>query len=100
MKKYIFPLLILSCLVGKAHAQQTVNIDDAWLTANGPSPYVLIQPNTTYILAKDIVAPRTAFVVGAANIKLDLGGHSVTYGDTEPLVIPNSGSEDSPDSLP
>ena len=46
----------------------------------GP-PYELNKPNTTYIVTKDIVAPKTAFRIPAAGVTLDLGGHTVTYNE-------------------
>ena len=41
---------------------------------------VLDKNNTLYVLQNDISVPRTAFVVQAANITLDLNGHVVEYG--------------------
>lgn len=44
------------------------------------SPGVLDQPGATYLLTRDVTAPRTAFMINADGITLDLGGHTVTYG--------------------
>ena len=44
------------------------------------SPGVLDKPGTTYVLTKDIIVKRTAFMIKGDNITLDLGGHTVTYG--------------------
>ena len=44
-------------------------------------PYVLDKPNTTYLLTRDITAKRTAIEVTAANVTLDLDGHTVVYHD-------------------
>ena len=43
-------------------------------------PGVLDQPGATYLLTRDVTAPRTAFMIKGDRITLDLGGHSVTYG--------------------
>ena len=68
-------------------------IDSAWLAAQGSAPYVLSQANTTYTLATDVDVPGTAFVIGAANVVLNLNGHTVTFGDTAPVQITNGGFE-------
>src|SRR5262249_46160806 len=59
----------------------------------GAGPYVLDLANTTYILATDIRTPGTAFVATAANIELDLNGHTVTYGDSPPVSVYNGDFE-------
>ena len=46
----------------------------------GP-PYVLDKPNTTYVLTKDITAKGTAIEIAAANVTVDLNGHTVVYHD-------------------
>jgi PKD repeat protein len=74
-------------------APHIVTIDSTWLAQNGPAPYVLGQANTIYQLATDVDVPGTAFVDGAANVLLDLGGHKVTYGDAAPLSLYNGGFE-------
>lgn len=43
-------------------------------------PGVLDRGNTEYVLAADIVAEGTAFVVEGSNITLDLDGHEIVYG--------------------
>src|SRR5262249_43902129 len=45
-------------------------------------------------LASDVRVEGTAFVVGAKNVKLDLNGHTVTYGDSPPVVVLNGGFEE------
>jgi len=50
--------------------------------AAGP-PYAISEPGH-YILTKDITAKRTAILVEAEGVTLDLGGHTVTYA-TEQL---------------
>lgn len=47
---------------------------------SGP-PYVLNQANTTYLFTQDITASKTAIVVLADNITIDLGGHTIIHGD-------------------
>ena len=44
-------------------------------------PIVLDKPGTTYVLKKDITAPGNAIQIAAANVTLDLDGHTVTFGD-------------------
>ena len=53
---------------------------------SGP-PFVLDRKGASYILTKDIVSAGTAFVITAANVSLDLDGHTVTFGqDTDEQV--------------
>src|SRR5262249_45422574 len=47
----------------------------------------------TYVLMTDVHTTGTAFVVGAANVTLDLHGHTATYGDSNPITVVNSGFE-------
>ena len=42
-------------------------------------PYILEQPNTTYLLTQDINANAGAMIIKAAPITLDLGGHTINY---------------------
>jgi hypothetical protein len=41
---------------------------------------ILDQPGATYVLTKDVTAPRTAFMIKGNGITLDLRGHTITYG--------------------
>jgi len=70
-----------------------VSTDRAFTTATPPNvvyvpgslgspPYNLNQSGKTYLVTQDIVADGTAFKVAAANVTLDLGGHTVTYNNT------------------
>jgi hypothetical protein len=72
---------------------QSITIDQAWLAARGAGPYVLDQPHTAYTLTTDVTTPATAFVVAAAHVSLDLGGHQVVYGDAPPPALVNGGFE-------
>ncbi|KPJ51980.1 MAG: hypothetical protein AMS16_07065, partial [Planctomycetes bacterium DG_58] len=54
------------------------------------APGILDKPGATYLLTKDVTAPRTAFMIKGDDITLDLGGHTVTYG-TEVGVDRSSG---------
>ncbi|MCB4756103.1 MAG: hypothetical protein LHV69_03570 [Elusimicrobia bacterium] len=58
------------------------------------SPYYLDTPNERYILQGDVTADKTAFVIIAEGITLDLGGHTVTYDDALPITVPNGDFED------
>jgi hypothetical protein len=48
----------------------------------GSPPYNLTQAGKTYVVTQDIVANGTAFEVGADDVTLDLGGHTVIYNNT------------------
>lgn len=71
-----------------------VVIDAAWLAAHGESSFVLDQAGKTYVLLDDVSTTGTAFVVGAADVTLDLHGHTVTYGDSAAITVVNNGFED------
>jgi hypothetical protein len=64
------------------------------LSSQAPGPYLLDRPNTVYVLGADITTAGTAFVVAAPNVTLDLGGHTVTYGDQAAPVVRNGGFEE------
>ena len=68
-----------------------VTIDSTWLSnhasaGTGGTMYVLDQANTTYTLATDVTTSGTAFAVGAANVTLNLNGHTLTYDNTAPIT--------------
>lgn len=71
----------------------SVAIDPAWLAIRGDGPYLLDQPGITYTLAADLRTKGTAFVVTAAHVTLDLGGHTVTYDDSPPPSVTNGSFE-------
>lgn len=48
--------------------------------AGGP-PYLLDTVGATYLLTENLVADGKAFEIAAANITLDLGGHTVIYNN-------------------
>lgn len=52
---------------------------------SGP-PFILNSANTTYVVTRDIVATTRAFSIKAANVTLDLNGHTVVYDDGPALV--------------
>jgi hypothetical protein len=94
--------LALETLESRQLLSGGITIDSAWLSQHGPAPYLLDQASTSYTLATNVDVPGTAFVVAASNVTLDLGGHSVTYGDSAPLAVPNGGFEQgtSPTDVP
>lgn len=47
---------------------------------SGP-PYVLGQAGATYVLTQDLITPGTAIEIAAANVTLDLDGHTVTFAN-------------------
>ena len=87
-----------------AHAQggREAPITKAWLARHGPGPYLLDSAGYTYRLMEDIRTDGTAFIVGAANVTLDLNGHKVIYGDAPPIAVRNGGFEEgsSPTDVP
>ena len=70
-----------------------VHLTPSRLAEQGPGPYVLSRPGTTYILEADVTTPGTAFIVLAPNITLDLNGHTVTYDNAQPIAVVNGGFE-------
>jgi parallel beta-helix repeat protein len=69
------------------------DIDAAWLTANGPAPYLLTTDDEVYRLQTDVTVDATAFIVGGENQTLNLNNHTVTYGNASPVVVANGGFE-------
>jgi hypothetical protein len=55
---------------------------------------LLDKADTTYVLKTDVRSLRTAFIVAAAKVTLDLNGHKVIYGDGEPVKVRNGGFEE------
>ena len=49
----------------------------------GP-PYVLDTPGAYYLLTQDVRADGSAFEIAADGVTLDLGGHTVLFGDDTP----------------
>jgi len=84
---FIFCLFFLVCNI------YALDIDQAWLDQNGPAPYFLTIPGETYVLQENVTVEGTAFIVGAANITLDLNGHEVIYDNSAPTSVPNGGFE-------
>jgi hypothetical protein len=70
-----------------------VNIDQAWLDAQGPGPYYLDQAGETYVLQTDVTTAGSAFGIIADDIVFDLNGHTVTYNDAAPISIVNHSFE-------
>lgn len=83
--------------VGSFAAAGGVDIDAAWLadTDNGgPSgPYYLDTQNKIYRLQTDVTTDGTAFVIINKNITFNLNGHTITYGNATPIVVPNGSFE-------
>ncbi len=75
-----------------------INIDQAWLNARGPGPYYLDQANTRYILQTDVSTPGTAFAIIANDVTFDLNGHTITYNNSAPIVVPNGSFEQGTDT--
>lgn len=49
----------------------------------GEPPYVLDQPNATYLVTADIVGKRSLIVVAAENVTIDLGGNTLIHADEQ-----------------
>ncbi|MBF0560123.1 MAG: hypothetical protein HQL08_15235 [Nitrospirae bacterium] len=47
----------------------------------------------TYTLQNDVSSNGTCFTVTSANVTLDLNGHTVTYDNEAPIIIPNGSFE-------
>ena len=79
-----------------------IPIDATWIQNNGPAPYYLMQAGATYQLQTDVTVDGTAFIVLNKNITFDLNGHTITYGNSQPITVPNGGFEDgsSPTDIP
>lgn len=80
-------------VVSEPSSSSTVDITSSWLEQQGSAPYVLDQPNTTYVLETNVTTTGTAFVVLAPNITFNLNGYTVTYGNSSPIAVPNGGFE-------
>ena len=74
-------------------AANQIHITATWLAQQGPGPYLLTSSNETYVLDTNVTVNGTAFVVGGANITLDLNGHTVTYGNAGSPTVTNGGFE-------
>jgi hypothetical protein len=58
----------------------TININQAWLDAQGAGPYILNDDNSNYVLQTDVTTAGTAFYVSQKNITFDLNQHTISYG--------------------
>jgi len=91
-----FGLVVVAGIAGitKIKAAGTVYIDQAWLSANGPAPYILSQSDTTYILQTNVVSEGTAFIVDGKNVTLDLNNYEIKFGAIQGYSdIPNGNFE-------
>lgn len=70
-----------------------INIDQSWLNARGSGPYYLDQSGKTYQLQTDVVTKGSAFAIVASNVIFDLNGHTITYDNATPIVVPNGSFE-------
>jgi hypothetical protein len=73
--------------------QNVINIDQAWLDAQGDGPYYLDQSGKTYVLQTDVTTDGTAFAIIAKDVTFDLNGHTITYNNAAPITIPNGSFE-------
>ena len=64
-------------------------IDAAWLSSNGPAPYLLTGDNTVFQLDADVTENEEAFVFQGNNQALDVAGNTLTYNNASANTIPN-----------
>lgn len=74
-------------------AANVVNIDQAWLDQQESGPYYLDQANTTYVLQTDVTTEGSAFAIIANDVIFDLNGHTITYGNADPITVFNGSFE-------
>jgi hypothetical protein len=75
-------------------AGRVIVINEEWLAQRGQAPYVLDQPDTTYVLTTDVRTAGTAFVIVASNVVFNLNQHRIIYGDGKPVMVSNGGFEE------
>ncbi len=78
MKRILLPL-VLALAAGASPALAAVNVTPSQV---GDGPYYLDRAGETYQLTGNVTVPGTAFVFAADNVTLDLGGHTVTFGQS------------------
>jgi hypothetical protein len=83
----------LEVLESRDLCTRVVHIDAAWLEQAAGKPILLDRANTTYVLDVDVTTAGTAFVVAAPDVTFDLNGHTIVYGNSEPIDIVNPGFE-------
>ena len=64
-------------------------IDAAWLSANGPAPYLLTGDNTVFQLDANVTENEEAFVFQGNNQALDLAGNTLIYNNASANTVPN-----------
>ena len=69
-------------------------IDAAWLSANGPAPYLLTGDNTVFQLDANVTENEEAFVFQGNNQALDLAGNTLTYNNAAANTITNQDFND------
>jgi hypothetical protein len=78
----------------KREMLSVVSITPEWLSEQGPSPYHLTGPDTTYVLETDVETPGTAFAIIDDDITFDLNSHTITYDNADPIDILNGNFEE------
>ena len=79
-------------VVVRFEPSDVTTIDRAWLGSAGPSPWTLDKPGT-YRLSVDVETEGTAFAITSSDVVFDLGGHTVTYDNAEPVGVINGSFE-------
>ena len=77
-------IVVSDHILVNVEAANIVNIDQAWLDAQGEGPYTLTQAGATYRLQVDVTTPGTAFYIANRDIVFDLNGHTIHYGGVDP----------------
>lgn len=69
-------------------------LNDEVLAANLVACGSINSPGS-YVLQNDVISNGTCFKIAAANVTLDLNGHTVIYDDGAPISVPNGSFESS-----
>jgi hypothetical protein len=88
----VFVLLLTSCGGNQGKATTSAASGNN-LVGNIVTSCGTIGTPGTYILQNDVSSPGTCFTVTAAGVTLDLNGHTVTYDNEAPVIIPNGSFE-------
>lgn len=86
-------IVILNFLFVLSYILWSKNFSYAETLINVTACGELNQTGATYVLQNDVASDGTCFYVTQSNITLDLNGHTVTYDNMAPVLIPNGSFE-------
>ncbi len=101
-KKIVLNILVTAFALAVAGFSQNAKADVNTIIAtpaNVTTCGTLNQASGTYVLQNDVSSAGSCFNIIAPNITLDLNGHTVTYDNNTPIIIPNGSFEDGTGSL-